>query len=45
MISYDGLNSLLKKNNLKKSDLTTMVGISSRTIAKISKVMRLFLKE
>lgn len=41
MISYDGLNSLLKKNNLKKSDLTTKVGISSRTIAKISKGMPL----
>lgn len=36
MISYQGLLQLLKKNGLKKSDLTA-IGISSRTIAKISK--------
>ncbi len=37
MISYEGLNRLLKDNGLKKSDLTVKLGISSRTIAKISK--------
>lgn len=37
MISYEGLNRLLKENGLKKSDLTVKLGISSRTIAKISK--------
>ena len=36
MISYNGLLDILKKHGLKKSDLTS-VGISSRTIAKISK--------
>lgn len=37
MISYDGLVRLLKQNGLKKSDLTAKLGISSRTLAKISK--------
>lgn len=37
MISYDGLIRLLKQNGLKKSELTAKLGISSRTIAKISK--------
>ena len=37
MYSYEGLYKLLKKNNMKKSDLTIKVGISSRTIAKLSK--------
>lgn len=37
MISYDGLTRLLKQNGLKKSELTAKLGISSRTIAKISK--------
>lgn len=37
MISYDGLFYLLEKNGLKKSELTEKVGISSRTIAKMSK--------
>lgn len=37
MISYDGLTRLLKQNGLKKSELTEKIGISSRTIAKISK--------
>lgn len=37
MFSYQGLLDLVKKNGLKKSDLAEMVGISSRTIAKISK--------
>lgn len=37
MLSYQGLLGILKKNGLKKSDLTEKLGISSRTIAKISK--------
>ena len=37
MFSYDGLNRLLKVKNIKKSELTSTLGISSRTIAKISK--------
>lgn len=37
MISYQGLLNVLKKRGLKKSDLTEKVGVSSRTIAKISK--------
>lgn len=37
MVSYQGLSKILKLNGLKKSDLTEKVGISSRTIAKISK--------
>lgn len=37
MIIYNGLTELLKKNGLKKSDLTAKLGISSRTIAKIGK--------
>lgn len=37
MYSYDGLNSLLKKNNIKKSELASKIGMSSRTIAKIAK--------
>ncbi len=37
MFSYAGLSEILKKNGLKKSDLTAKAGISSRTIAKISK--------
>ncbi len=37
MISYAGLSEFLRKNGLKKSDLTAKAGISSRTIAKISK--------
>ena len=37
MISYAGLLEILKKNGLKKSDLAAKAGISSRTIAKISK--------
>ena len=37
MFSYAGLLEILKKNGLKKSDLTAKAGISSRTIAKISK--------
>ena len=37
MYSYDGLNYLLKTKGMKKSELTKALGISSRTIAKISK--------
>lgn len=37
MYSYDGLNNLLKKRGMKKSELTAALGISSRTIAKIGK--------
>lgn len=37
MVSYQGLLEILKRNRLKKSDLTEKVGLSSRTIAKISK--------
>lgn len=37
MIEYKGLDKLLKFKNIKKSDLTNILGISSRTIAKISK--------
>lgn len=37
MYSYDGLNNLLKAKNMKKSELSAKLGISSRTIAKIGK--------
>ena len=37
MISYDKLVKILKQNGLKKSDLTKVLGISSRTIVKIGK--------
>lgn len=37
MYSYQGLEKLLKQSNLKKSDLTHLLNISSRTIAKIAK--------
>ena len=37
MYSYDGLNKLLKEKNIKKSELVSKLGISSRTIAKIGK--------
>ena len=37
MYSYDGLNNLLKARGIKKSELTRVLGISSRTIAKIGK--------
>ncbi len=37
MYNYNGLLELLKQNNLNKSDLTKLLRISSRTIAKISK--------
>lgn len=37
MIAYDGLKKQLKKRGLTKTDLTSKIGISSRTIAKIAK--------
>ena len=37
MVSYDKLVKILKENGLKKSDLTKVLGISSRTVAKIGK--------
>ena len=37
MYSYKLLENKLKELDLTKSDLTTKLGISSRTIAKISK--------
>lgn len=41
MYSYDGLNNFLKAKNMKKSELTRELGISSRTIAKIGKGERI----
>lgn len=37
MISYEGLYAQLQKKRITKTDLTAEIGISSRTIAKISK--------
>lgn len=37
MVSYDKLVKILKENGMKKSELSTRLGISSRTVAKISK--------
>lgn len=37
MISYDGLYEQLRKKGITKTDLTSEIGISSRTIAKIAK--------
>ena len=37
MYSYDGLNKILKEKNMKKSEFSAKLGISSRTIAKIGK--------
>ena len=37
MISYNGLEKLLKQKGIKKSELAKELGISSRTIAKIAK--------
>ena len=37
MISYNGLEQQLNKKGISKTDLTTVLGISSRTIAKIGK--------
>ena len=41
MIAYDGLCEQLRKKGITKTDLTTEIGISSRTIAKIAKGQRL----
>ena len=35
MISYDGLNNILKEKGIGKSELGAKTGLSSRTIAKI----------
>jgi len=37
MVNYDNLERILKEKGIRKSDLTRKLGISSRTIAKISK--------
>ena len=37
MFSYEGLNERLRVKAINKSDLTELLGISSRTIAKIAK--------
>ena len=37
MVNYDGLERILKEKGIRKSDLTRELGISSRTIAKVSK--------
>ena len=37
MIDYSGLNLLLKAKSVTKSELGKVLGISSRTIAKIAK--------
>ncbi len=41
MISYGGLYDQLQKKGIRKTDLTTEIGISSRTIAKIAKGAKL----
>ena len=41
MISYLGLNKLLNAKGIKKSDLTAILGISSRNIAKIGRSEKL----
>ena len=42
MYNYNGLLKLLKQNKLCKSDLTKLLHISSRTIAKISRGEKLY---
>ncbi|MCR5649386.1 MAG: helix-turn-helix transcriptional regulator, partial [Oscillospiraceae bacterium] len=37
MISYKGLEAKLNEHGITRSDLTKMLGISSRTIAKIGR--------
>ena len=44
MIYYEGLFRELQKKGLKKTDLTTELGISSRTVAKIAKEEKLSAK-
>ena len=41
MLIYNNLVKILKDNGLKKSDLTKVLGISSRTVAKIGKGERI----
>ena len=41
MYSYDGLFTLLKAKNMKRSELAAALGISSRTLAKIGRGERL----
>ena len=41
MISYEGLERKLNERGIKRSDLTELLGISSRTIAKIGRGERL----
>ncbi len=44
MISYEGLYDQLQKKGIRKTELTTEIGISSRTIAKIAKCEKLSAK-
>lgn len=37
MFNYDGLNQKLKEKGITRTDLRTLIGLSSRTIAKIGK--------
>ncbi len=37
MFSYDGLEKVLKERGIGKSELSEVLGFSSRTIAKIAK--------
>ena len=41
MVSYEGLSQILRDRKMTKTDLSTALGISSRTIAKIGKNERL----
>ena len=41
MYNYSGFSQLLKQNKIKKSDLTKLLNISSRTIAKVSRGKKL----
>ena len=37
MISYEGLEKALKDKDIGKTELSTQLGLSTRTVAKISK--------
>ena len=41
MIAYDGLYEQLRRKGITKTDLTTEIGISSRTIVKIAEDQKL----
>jgi Fic family protein len=41
MISYDGLEKILKERGIGKTELSTELGLSSRTVAKIAKKEKL----